>query len=54
MVYKSKNGMDGPQRYCPRCDRAYGLDFNEQIPNWAYKSSHDGTWERKTNGKVSQ
>lgn len=38
MVYKSRHSTpEGPQRYCPRCDRAYDLEENQQIENWAYK-----------------
>ena len=37
MVYRGKHTTaDGPHRFCPRCDRAYSLEDNEQIPNWAY------------------
>lgn len=38
LVYKSAwSTSTGPHRYCPRCDRAYHLEENEQIPNWAWK-----------------
>ena len=49
MVYKSPiSTSTGQHRYCPRCDRAYDLHENEQMPNWAWGRSADGTWERKT------
>ncbi len=32
----------GPHRFCPRCDRAYGLDHPGQIQNWAWKRFGDG------------
>ena len=38
MVYRGRHTTsEGPHRYCPRCDRAYDLDDNYQIPNWAWK-----------------
>lgn len=44
MVYKSKHSAStGPHRYCPRCDRAYDLEENEQIPNWAWEYKN-GRW----------
>ena len=57
LVYKSRNSTaEGPQRYCPRCDRAYDLNENEQISNWAYtyKPLPDGKWQRTTNGEDSK
>ena len=51
MVYKSRYSTStGPHRYCPRCDRAYDLDTNDQISNWAWKQI-PGTelFERQTN-----
>jgi hypothetical protein len=36
MTYR-RYASGGPQRYCPRCDRAYDLEENEQIANWAWK-----------------
>lgn len=42
--YKSRwSTREGPQRYCPRCDRAYDRDTGEQMPNWAFRRSADGT-----------
>ena len=44
LVYKGKNTTStGPHRYCPRCDRAYDLDVNKQIPNWAW-AKVEGGW----------
>uniref|UniRef100_A0A6M3LEZ0 Uncharacterized protein n=1 Tax=viral metagenome TaxID=1070528 RepID=A0A6M3LEZ0_9ZZZZ len=36
-----------PYRYCPRCDRAYDLDEDRQIPNWAWKQDKNRMWIRK-------
>jgi hypothetical protein len=50
IVYKSKWATSaGPHRYCPRCDRAYDLEENEQIPNWGWRKLADGTFESNTN-----
>lgn len=50
MVYKSRThtGTD-PHRYCPRCDRAYDLEGNRQIPNWAWRRLPDGSFVSNTN-----
>lgn len=51
MVYKSGiYSPGGPQRYCPRCDRAYDLETGEQISNWAWKFE-SGEWRSQTNRK---
>ena len=43
IVYKGQHSTpEGPQRYCPRCDRAYHLEENWQISNWAYWT--DSLW----------
>lgn len=50
MAYKSAwSTSTGPHRFCGRCDRAYHLEENEQIPNWAYRKLSDGSFERQTN-----
>ena len=52
MVYKTgRYTSGGPQRYCPRCDRAYDIDDDDQIPNWAWRKLADGSFERQTSGK---
>lgn len=51
MVYKGVYALGGPHRYCPRCDRAYDLDENEQVSNWAWKQTKEGVWELQTNRK---
>lgn len=54
LVYRSPMWVSGgPQRYCPRCDSAYGLDDDEQIANWAWKRSSTGEWKCQTNRKVN-
>lgn len=50
MVYKTSRGTSRPQRFCPRCDRAYDLHENEQIDNWVWKQV-DGQWVCQTNRK---
>jgi hypothetical protein len=51
MAYKSQYSTStGPHRYCPRCDRAYDLEENEQIPNWAWRLTANG-YERQV-GKL--
>lgn len=48
MEYKSSWSTSvGPHRYCPRCDRAYGLTDPAQIENWAWKKNTSGEWERR-------
>ena len=27
---------EGPQKFCPRCDRSYDLETDKQIENWAW------------------
>lgn len=52
MVYKSRTSTStGPHRFCVRCDRAYDLEENKQIPNWAWKRLPDGTFECQTSRK---
>lgn len=52
MVYKSKWSTNtGPCRYCPRCDRAYGLEYDSQIDNWAWKRDKSGEFISQTNRK---
>ncbi len=34
-----------PHRFCPKCDRSYHLDRNEQISNWAYQPLGDKFWK---------
>jgi hypothetical protein len=46
LVYKTRTFSSVPQRYCPRCDRAYDLEENEQIPNWAWEQVN-GVWQRR-------
>lgn len=50
MVYKTRTytGRE-THRYCPRCDRAYDLEENEQIENWAWKRGADGEFTSATN-----
>ncbi len=49
LVYKSAHSTStGPHRYCCRCDRAYDLEENEQIENWAWKRGPKG-WICQTN-----
>ncbi len=51
MVYRGKyTTAGGPQRYCPRCDRAYGIEENDQIENWAWKY-RNGEWVSQTGRK---
>ena len=50
IVYKGQHSTpEGPQRYCPRCDRAYHLEENWQISNWAYRRRYDGEFVRNAN-----
>lgn len=49
LVYKSRWTLDGPHRFCFRCDRAYDIEENVQKPNWAWRQLPSGEWERKTN-----
>ena len=50
IAYRSgRYNSTGPHRFCVRCDRAYDLDDNEQIGNWAWRLLPDGQFERKTN-----
>jgi len=49
MVYKTWQGSMPPHRYCPRCDRAYDPEENEQIRNWAWSQLPSGEWVRNTN-----
>lgn len=52
MVYRGRQSTaEGPQRYCPRCDRSYDLAHNHQIPNWAWKLGPDGEFVRIVGGK---
>lgn len=48
MRYVGRYAIGGPHRYCPRCDRAYDIDENEQISNWAWKPNAKGIFERQT------
>ena len=32
--------------FCPRCDRAYNIDTNQQIDNWAWKKNEHGSFVR--------
>jgi hypothetical protein len=36
-----------PQKFCPRCDRAYDLNTDEQIENWAWIKTEKGFEKRK-------
>ena len=44
LVYKRP-----PLRFCFRCERAYALEENEQIPNWAWRQLPNGEWKCQTN-----
>ena len=49
IVYKTNRytaASERPQRFCPRCDRAYDLETGEQFANWAWHLVN-GQWERK-------
>jgi hypothetical protein len=49
LVYRGRNTTStGPHKYCPRCDRAYELEGNEQIPNWGWKQDSIGNWQRQS------
>ncbi len=51
LVYRGEHTTStGPHRFCPRCDRAYDLEENEQIPNWAWKMER-GEWKCQTSRK---
>ncbi len=39
-------GSEGPQRFCPRCDRAFNLVTGEQIENWAWKKNAQGEFQQ--------
>lgn len=39
LVYKRDGG---PHRFCVRCDRAYPLDDDVQIANWAWRATDEG------------
>ncbi|KKM66334.1 hypothetical protein LCGC14_1482290 [marine sediment metagenome] len=39
-----------PQRFCPRCDRAYDLEEDKQIENWAWTQKQTGKWVEKRKG----
>ena len=53
LVYRGRNTTStGPHRFCARCDRAYDLEENEQIPNWAWKKGKNDEWECQTNRKA--
>lgn len=55
IVYKGRmSTTEGPQRFCPRCDRAYELDAPYQINNWAWKRAPGGKFERQTNRASSE
>lgn len=55
MVYRGRNTTStGPHRFCVRCDRAYSLEENEQIPNWAWKIGASGEWECQTSRKAAK
>jgi len=51
IVYKSHySTAEGPQRYCPRCDRSYHITQNRQVPNWAwrlYVEKGKEKWEKR-------
>lgn len=54
ILYKGKyTTAAGPQRYCPRCDRAYDIEENEQIRNWAWEQVN-GEWQRTTGKAISK
>lgn len=43
LVYLGKHTTrEGPQRFCPRCDRSYGLETERQMANWAYSTIDNG------------
>jgi hypothetical protein len=44
LVYKRANRYAGygPHLFCTRCCRAYGLESQEQIDNWAWKCDAAG------------
>ncbi len=51
LTYRGKNTTStGPHRFCFRCDRAYDLEENEQIENWAWKLEN-GEWKCQTSRK---
>lgn len=35
-----------PQKFCPRCCRAFSRETGEQIDNWAWKKGSDGEFVR--------
>lgn len=37
LVYKRER-----KRFCPHCNRAYGLETGDQIPNWAWLAVEGG------------
>lgn len=41
------NSPSRPQKFCPRCDRAYDRNTGEQIENWAWKL-RDGSFVKTT------
>jgi hypothetical protein len=41
MVYKKR-------RLCIKCNRAYDLEDNEQVPNWAWSPVAGDKWECQT------
>lgn len=49
LEYKSSTttSMGKPHRFCDRCDRAYGLNTDEQLENWAWEKGKDGEFRRK-------
>lgn len=45
LVYKTlKYTGERPQKYCPRCDRAFDIKTGEQIKNWAWQLDEHGRW----------
>ena len=50
LVYRGRHTTsEGPRRFCVRCDRAYELDADFQINNWAWKKGPNGEFVRQTN-----
>lgn len=51
IVYKGGSWRSpAPQRFCCRCDRSYGLNDPNQIPNWAYEATEGGFLSRSASG----